>query len=133
MCGEAGCEPLMHASCAIAQFAAVTFLVALSTSSAFPHAAIIRSSPVADTIIQSAPREVAIFFSERIQAARSAIVVEGSNGLRVDNGDSSVDANGRVMRVSLKALSDGTYNVTWRAQSTDTHKSEGRFSFRVQQ
>jgi methionine-rich copper-binding protein CopC len=116
----------------IAQFALTAFLV-LSAASAFPHTAIIRSSPVADAIVQSAPREVAIFFSERIQAARSSIVVEDASGLRVDNGDSSVDANGRVMRVSLKALSAGTYNVKWRAQSTDTHSSEGRFSFRVQQ
>ena len=52
------------------------------------------------------------------------LVVEYMNGLRVDNGDSSVGANGRVLRVSPTALSGGTYNVKWRAQSTDTHNSE---------
>jgi copper resistance protein C len=122
----------MDISHLIRSFVFTTFL-GISTSSAFPHAAMIRSNPVADAILQTAPREVAIFFSERIQAARSSIIVEDANGSRVDNGDSSVDANGRVMRVSLKSLAAGTYNVTWRAQSADTHNSEGRYSFRVQQ
>ena len=122
----------MDASQRIAQIIVTTFL-ALSASSAFPHSIIIRSNPVADAVLQTAPREIAIFFSERIQAARSSILVEDANGSRVDNGDSSVDANGRVMRVSLKNLSAGVYNVTWRAQSADTHSSEGRYSFRVQQ
>jgi len=112
---------------------ALAALLALSASSAFPHSIVIRSNPMADAILQTAPREVAIFFSERILAARSSIVVEDANGSRVDNGDSSVDANGRVMRVSLKNLAAGTYNVTWRAQSVDTHSSQGRYSFQVQQ
>jgi methionine-rich copper-binding protein CopC len=38
-----------------------------------------------------------------------------------------------VLRVGLKNLSDGAYNVTWRARSVDTHDSEGRFSFQVRQ
>jgi copper resistance protein C len=112
---------------------ALAALLALSASSAFPHSIVIRSNPMADATLQAAPREVAIFFSERIQAARSSIVVEDANGSRVDNGNSSVDANGRVMRVSLKNLTAGTYSVTWRAQSVDTHNSEGRYSFQVQQ
>jgi methionine-rich copper-binding protein CopC len=108
-------------------------LFALSASPAFPHSTLIRSNPQADAVLQTAPREVAIFFSERVQPARSSIVVEDASGARVDNGESSVDANGRVLRVGLKNLSAGTYNVTWRTRSTDTHNSEGRFSFQVRQ
>jgi methionine-rich copper-binding protein CopC len=88
----------------------------LSGSSAFSHATVIRSNPAANTNVQS-PREVAIFFSERIQVARSSITVQDESGSRVDNGDSGVDANRRVLRVTLKPLSAGTYNVTWQAQS----------------
>jgi len=69
------------------------------------------SNPLADATLQDAPREVAIFFSQRIQARQSAIVVEDANGSRVDQGDSRVDPNGQVMRVTLKPLSAGTYNV----------------------
>jgi methionine-rich copper-binding protein CopC len=104
----------------------------LGAPSAFPHALVVRSNPSANATVQTVPREVAIFFSERIQATRGSIVVEDTNGLRVDDDDSRVDANGRVVRVTLKALSAGTYKVTWRVQSVDTHKSEGTFIFRVQ-
>jgi copper resistance protein C len=104
----------------------------LGASSACPHAIIVRSNPSPNATVQTAPREVAIFFSERIRATPSSIVVEDADGAQLDEGDSRVDANGRVMRVTLKALAAGTYNVKWRVQSIDTHSSEGTFVFRVQ-
>ena len=115
----------------IAPFA-LSAIILLGASSAFPHAIIVRSNPLANATVQGAPREVAIFFSERIRATPSSIVVEDADGAQVDEGDSRVDANGRVMRVTLKALSAGTYKVTWRVQSIDTHNSQGSFIFRVQ-
>ena len=113
----------------IAPFVLSAFMM-LGAPSAFPHALVVRSNPSANASVQTAPREVSIFFSERIQAARAAIVVEDANGLRVD--DSRVDLNGRVVRVTLKPLSAGTYSVKWRVQSTDTHNAEGTFIFHVQ-
>ena len=114
----------------IAPFVLSAFMM-LGTPSAFPHALVVRSNPSANASVQTAPREVSIFFSERIEAARAAIVVEDANGLRVDDDDSRVDPNGRVVRVTLKPLSAGTYSVKWRVRSTDTHNAEGTFIFRV--
>ena len=105
----------------IAPFVLSAFVM-LGMPSAFPHALVVRSNPSANASVQTAPREVSIFFSERIEAARAAIVVEDANGLRVDDDDSRVDLNGRVVRVTLKPLSAGTYSVKWRVRSTDTHK-----------
>lgn len=110
----------------------LTAITLLGASSAFPHALVVRSNPSADAKVQTAPREVAIFFSERVQGTGSSIIVEDANGPRVDEGDSRVDANGRVMRVTLKPLSAGTYKVTWRVRSIDTHNAEGSFVFHVQ-
>jgi methionine-rich copper-binding protein CopC len=42
---------------------ALAALLALSASSAFPHSIVIRSNPMADAILQTAPREVAIFLA----------------------------------------------------------------------
>ncbi len=122
---------LMITSRGTAPFVMSAFML-LSTPSAFPHALVVRSSPSANVTVSSAPREVAIFFSERIQAAGGTILVEDENGLRVDENDSRLDANGRVVRVTLKPLSPGTYNVKWGVQSIDKHHSEGSFIFRVQ-
>ena len=35
------------------------------------------------------------------------------------------------LRVPLKALPPGTYSVSWRVLSVDTHRTQGNFSFRV--
>jgi methionine-rich copper-binding protein CopC len=55
--------------------------------------------------------------------------VTDANGIEVSQGKAQVNSN--VMRVSLKPLSAGTYEVNWRAVSTDTHKTEGNFTFSV--
>jgi methionine-rich copper-binding protein CopC len=81
---------LMLADRSLAPFVLSAFLV-LGAPSAFAHALVIRSDPSANATVQTAPREVAIFFSERIQAAQGTIIVEDANGLRVDEGDSRVE------------------------------------------
>jgi methionine-rich copper-binding protein CopC len=56
--------------------------------------------------------------------------VTDANGIEVSQGKAQV--NGNVMRVSLRPLSAGIYKVNWRAVSTDTHKTQGNFSFSVE-
>jgi copper resistance protein C len=43
----------------------------------------------------------------------------------VDSSDAS------LLRVALKPLASGSYEVRWRALSVDTHTTEGRFRFTV--
>ena len=100
---------------------------------AFAHSKAVRTNPPDNATLQSAPRDVSILFNERVRAAPDAIAVEDANGTRVDQGDTRVESNGRVIRASLKPLSAGTYKVKWRVQSSDTHTVEGSFSFRVRQ
>jgi methionine-rich copper-binding protein CopC len=111
---------------------ALSPMLLLSTTSALPHASVIRSSPPADATLKSAPREVSILFGERVQAPSDAIIVQDGNGARVDQGNARVDGNGHVMRVSLRPLSGGAYIVAWRARSADGHTARGTFTFRVQ-
>jgi hypothetical protein len=74
-------------TCAIAVAAAIL----LGATPALTHAHLVRSSPPIDASVQTAPREVAIFFSERIQEAGSSIIVENADGVRVDEGKVVVD------------------------------------------
>jgi copper resistance protein C len=39
--------------------------------------------------------------------------------------------SGSVMRVALRPIRPGTYRVTWRVLSVDTHTTEGSYSFIV--
>ena len=45
----------------------------------------------------------------------------------------STGSDGTELRVPLKALPPGTYQVTWRVLSVDTHRTQGNFTFHVGQ
>jgi methionine-rich copper-binding protein CopC len=104
-------------------------LLILSVPVAAAHASLSHSSPSADSALSVAPQEVTLTFTDTLEAAFSNLTVTDANGIEVSQGKGQVDGN--VMRVSLKPLSAGIYTVNWRAVSTDTHKTEGSFTFSV--
>jgi methionine-rich copper-binding protein CopC len=101
----------------------------ISAAAAHAHASLAHASPSVGSIMSVAPHEVILTFTERLEAAFSALIVMDSNGTEVTQGKAQVNDN--TMRVSLKPLNAGIYKVNWRAVSTDTHKIEGSFTFRV--
>ena len=59
----------------------------------------------------------------------SRTTVIDASSTAVSQGKAQVSDN--TMRIGLKPLKVGIYKVNWRAVSTDTHKIEGNFTFRV--
>jgi methionine-rich copper-binding protein CopC len=110
------------------------FLIALlfMTAAALAHAHLRRSEPVARSTVHGSPSEVKLWFSEAVEPAYSVIKVMGDDGKQVDKGDTSVDpGDHKILKVSLPSLSSGTYTVIWQVTSVDTHKTEGKFTFKV--
>ena len=106
------------------------FLTALlATNAAQAHAFLDHASPLVGSTVATAPREVTLSFTQKLEPAFSSIEVTGPNGARADQGKAQV--SGSTMRVSLKAAGPGTYRVRWRALSVDTHTTQGSFTFRV--
>lgn len=98
-------------------------------SPAFAHAYLDHASPrVGNTVAQS-PREVALWFSEKIEPAFSSIEVRNEQGAAVNSGKAT--GGGTQLRVPVKTLPPGTYKVIWRVLSVDTHRTDGNFTFRV--
>ena len=97
------------------------------------HAFMVRAEPRVGTKVGIAPSEVRIWFSEPIQSTLSSIKVLAENGKQVDKKDTHSDpANRSLLHVSLApTLPPGTYRVTWRVTSVDTHATNGDFSFRI--
>jgi copper transport protein len=97
------------------------------------HALLVRSNPAANAVLVQPPIQVEIFFSEPLEAALSSIRVFDSNNVSVDAGDVRVDASDPTrMTVSLHALKDGVYTVSWKAVSSiDGHQTIGSFPFAV--
>jgi copper resistance protein C len=104
-------------------------LILFGNIAAFAHAYLDHASPLVGSAVASAPREVALTFTQNLESAFSSVQVTDANGARVDTGKPQVSGN--VMRVGLKSLSQGTYRVHWRVLSVDTHTTEGNFTFRV--
>ncbi len=107
------------------------FILLLGATLAFPHSEALHTSPAANAVLQTAPREVSVLFNQKVEAAADAIAVEDASGARVDQGNTRTESDGRVIRASLKPLTAGAYTVKWRVKSADTHTVEGTFSFRV--
>ena len=106
----------------------------LGAAPAQAHAMLDHASPPVGSILRSAPRTVALWFTQKLEPAFSTIEVRNDAGVRVDVGKAKVDgANGSVLRVGLKPLARGRYQVHWRILSVDTHTSEGTFAFAVEQ
>jgi methionine-rich copper-binding protein CopC len=107
---------------------AALLTMAISTT-AHAHALLDRAEPRVGSTVPSAPKEVVLFFTQKLEPAFSAIEVSDANGARVDQGKTSVSTTS--MRVDLKPLASGTYRVRWHVLSTDTHTTEGSFKFQV--
>jgi len=101
-------------------------------TAAYAHALLDHANPAVGSTVPTAPSEVSLTFTEKVEPAFSTVEVRDATGHRVDQGDLRRDAmNATVMRVSLKPLVPGSYQVIWRVISVDTHRTEGKFTFHV--
>lgn len=105
----------------------------LSAGVALGHSGLQRAEPPVESTLKRPPKELKLYFSERLEPAYSRVRVEDGQGARVDRDDSRVDrSNPRLMQVTLPSLARGTYTVIWRVLSVDSHITEGRFTLRVE-
>ena len=106
----------------------------LTPDTAFSHSNFVRSEPVPNSVLSRPPERLTIWFTEQLEPSRSYIQILNSTGQRVDNDDSTVDANDTtIISVTLMPqLPEGTYTVGWKTLSTiDGHTIRGSFVFSV--
>ena len=110
---------------------------ALLAALAFPpgalaHAFLDRAVPAVGGKVHGQPAEVRLRYSQPLEPAFSTVSVLDSGGKQVDRKDKGLDPkDASVLRVSLPPLAPGKYRVVWRVLSTDTHVSEGDYTFEV--
>lgn len=97
------------------------------------HAALLSSSPADGAVVAAAPREVVLTFGEAVSVPPEGVRVLGPAGLRVDDRrPGHAGGDGRTARVGLAPrLAEGTYVVSWRVVSADSHPVSGGFTFSV--
>ena len=111
--------------------AIIPLLVLLAAGEATAHAFLDHAEPRVGNKVATAPREVTLWFTQKLEPAFSAITVTNAAGQRVDTGKTRV--SGSQMSISLRPGGTGTYHVTWHVLSVDTHTTDGSFAFQVGQ
>jgi methionine-rich copper-binding protein CopC len=109
----------------------IPLLLVLATGQASAHAMLDHAEPRVGNKVAAAPRQVTLWFTQKLEPAFSTIMVTNAAGQRVDTGKTRV--SGSQMSVSLRAGGTGTYHVNWHVLSVDTHTTEGNFTFQVGQ
>lgn len=113
--------------------AAVTLaVVGLGATPAFAHAALDGTDPAAGATLPDAPKAVTLSFSERVDASLGGVKAFDSRGRRLDVGaPGHPGGDAAKVRVALPDLANGSYVITWRVTSSDSHPVRGAFTFSV--
>ncbi len=97
---------------------------------ALAHATVVGSDPAESSRLQSPPSKVTMTFSEDVSLGAGYLKVVDSKSNIVSNGDAKVE--GRNVTVPLKSgLGDGSYIVSYRITSADSHPIGGAYAFVV--
>ncbi|WP_329157017.1 copper resistance protein CopC [Streptomyces anulatus] len=135
----AGPSPIRRPVAAAALLAALVSLVfGLLLAGAGPasaHAALTGSDPRDGAVVDTAPKEVTLSFSEAIAVGDDSIRVLDPSGKRADTEAEPRDlSEGGTVRYGValhSGLPDGTYTVAWQAISADSHPISGAFTFSI--
>ncbi|SCE77324.1 copper transport protein [Micromonospora coriariae] len=107
----------------------VALLIAPATP-ASAHAVLQSSSPAASSVVPSGPAEVVLTFSESVRKVPGKIRVIAPDGSRADRGEPSFDDAAVTIPVD-PAGERGTYLVSFRVISADSHPVSGAFTYSV--
>ena len=113
-------------------FGLVVAALMMMSGEAAAHAMLERAEPAVGSTVNTAPTELRLQFSERVEPALSAVELRDEKGRPVEKGALRSEGDGTVLVLRLGApLAPGRYKVIWRVLSVDTHVTRGDFSITV--
>ncbi len=112
---------------------AVAFATSLAATAAFAHAFLDHGVPGVGTTVSGPVREIRLWYTQGVVTAFSSVSVTSSTGGAIPASRPVNDpSDQQIVIVRLgRALGPGTYTVSWRALSVDTHTTTGTFHFTV--
>nr|WP_093907787.1 copper resistance protein CopC [Streptomyces sp. cf386] len=110
---------------------AATGLLLAGAGPVSAHAAVTGSAPQQGAVVDKAPTQVSLTFSEKVALSDDSLRVLDPKGKRIDQGDPA-NLNGTTYAVKLHSgLPDGTYTVTYQVVSEDSHPVAGAYTFSI--
>lgn len=108
--------------------------VLLAPSTASAHASLVKAIPAQRTVVFTAPKQVQLWFNERLEPKFCHVTVYDATGKSMDTGDSKVAASDpKQLAVTLKPLAAGVYTVKYRVLSVDGHVVQNTYTFTVRE
>ncbi|MBS0587827.1 MAG: copper resistance protein CopC [Proteobacteria bacterium] len=99
---------------------------------AMAHAALVKSDPPRRATLSIPPKQVRLWFNEKIEGSYASVTVFDSNKNSItENNPESVADDPKSVVLSLPQLDSGRYTVKYRVMSVDGHVIESSFDFSV--
>ncbi|SEE02770.1 copper transport protein [Streptomyces sp. 3213] len=112
-------------------FLAVVGMLFAGAGTASAHAALTGSDPSSGVVVNKAPTQVSLTFSEKVATNNDSLRVLDPKGKRVDVGKPS-NISGTTYATQIRSgLPTGTYTVAWQVVSADSHPVGGAFTFSI--
>ncbi|MGW5048641.1 copper resistance CopC/CopD family protein [Streptomyces griseoluteus] len=110
---------------------AVTGALFAGAAPASAHAALTGSDPAQGVVVDRAPTQISLTFSEQVAMGDNSLRVLDPNGKPVQSGKPA-NVSGTTYAVRLHAgLADGTYTVAYQVVSADSHPVAGAYTFSI--
>ncbi|MFF7970437.1 copper resistance protein CopC [Streptomyces sp. NPDC007905] len=110
---------------------AVTGALLAGAGPASAHAALTGSDPAQGVVVDKAPTQVSLTFSEKVAMSDDSLQVLDPKGKKVEVG-SPTNVSGTTYAVKLKSgLAKGTYTVAYQVVSADSHPVSGAYTFSI--
>ncbi|WFE38739.1 copper resistance protein CopC [Micromonospora sp. WMMD998] len=108
----------------------LTTLLLVPAGPASAHAVLVSSSPAASAVVPEAPAQVVITFSESVRKVPGKVRVIAPDGSRADRGEPTFQGAEVTIPVDPSG-GRGTYLVSYRVISADSHPVSGAFTYSV--
>ena len=114
----------------------VTSLVMLSllfqVNSVMAHATLVKSDPPRRASLSSPPKQIQLWFNEKIEGSYASVSVLDSNKNSVtENSPEVVLDDPKSVILNLPQIEPGRYTVQYRVMSVDGHVIESSFDFSI--
>jgi copper transport protein len=117
---------------AVVAMAAAPIVLGVGLSPASAHALLTATDPVDGAALSASPTRIVLSYSESVRVSDDSIRVLDAAGNRVDNGHAGPGGKASQAAVQVRpGLPTGTYVVSWRVISADSHPVSGAFAFGI--